>query len=769
MKRTYPLFPWYFGVLAALLGSAWFSWGPAWGGVSEPPKVQLQEAYGKLPLHFIHNQGQVDARVQFYTQGGGGAFFFTREGVALSLARDAGKSNENRTPGQRTPLPRQGPRAVVQLQPVGMRPGVAVVGADPQAGKVNYFIGNDPKKWRTNLATYGAVVYREAYPGIDLKFYGNGRQLEYDLIVRPGADLSRATFRYQGIKGLTITPGGDLAVQLPDGGSLMQKKPVVYQEIAGRRVAREGQFKILENPAPNTYGFEVASYDPRYPLVIDPTLEYATYLGGSFWDVGCGIAVDAVGCAYVTGYTYSIYPPADPPSNADYWYKLFPGLSGVPIPAAATSIIFVTKLSADGTSREYSTFLGGGTNDELFNDDSYGYAIAVDAAAAPCAYVTGGTMSVNFPLKNPYQSTYGGGPWDVIVCKLDGDGVLIYSTFLGGSGLDIGRGIAVQGNDVYVTGKTFSTNFPSANQASGGGGDAFVARLHYDEDATPKLSMVYSTYLGGNGDDAGNGIAVDGAGNAYVAGATNSKNFPATYKAGRTGDYDAFVARFGPTGARQYSVCLGGAKYDCGEAVAVDGSHNAYVTGYTYSTDFPSTGTLQAARAAATQTTGGGSTKLAAASKGGGSQPSTDAFVTKINAGGNGLGYSVRLGGGSNDYGYGIAVDTSGCAYVTGGTLSADFPADLPPNRQRGGRDAFVTKLDSWGTGALFSTYLSGNDDEEGFAIAVDGSGNACVTGYTYSTDFSTPGAFQPTLNQQGSGDPPNDRYDAFVAKISGP
>jgi hypothetical protein len=786
MKRNYSLFPWYFGALAALLGSAWLLWGPAWGAVSEPPKVQLQEAYGKLPLHFIHNQGQVDERVQFYTQGGGYAFFFTREGVVLSLARDAGKSNENRTPGPRTAPGRQGPRAVVQLQPVGLGPGVVVAAADPQAGKVNYFIGNDPKKWHTNIATYGAVVYREAYPGIDLKFYGNGRQLEYDVVVKPGADPGRVKFQYQGIKGLAVTREGDLAIQLPDGGSLTQKKPVVYQEIAGRRVAREGKFKLLDEPAGDTYGFEVAAYDPRYPLVIDPTLEYATYLGGRYWDVGYGIAVDAEGCAYVTGYTYSGNFPLEPTYNAH-------------ITSGITSAIFVTKINKDGTGLDYSTFLGGGTLIDRydngqpineFNDDNYGYAIAVDETG--CAYVTGGTMSANFPTKNEIQA-FRKGYWDAVVFKLSPDGSeLIYSTFLGGSSLDIGRGIAVgiavgnaaNDHDVFVTGKTFSIDFPKKNPSqgnNGGGGDAFVARLHFDESS---LSLVYSTYLGGSGDDAGNGIAVDSAGNAYVAGATNSKNFPTTYKAGQTGDYDAFVTKFSYNNSTQqlslgYSVRLGGSKYDSGEAMAVftdttDSKTYAYVTGYTYSgTGFPTTNTLYSAGVAAAETARV-SAKASSKGKGGGSQTGTDAFVTKINADGKSLGYSLRLGGSNYDYGYGIAVDSSGCAYVTGETSSADFPLVLPLAGNGGGREVFVTKLNPAGSGAFYSTYLRGNDDDVGFAIAVftDNSNPlpktyAYVTGYTYSTDFSTLGAFQKTLNQHQDGEPYyGNFYDAFVAKI---
>ena len=749
MDKDYPLLPRCLGVLVALVGAILLLWGQAYGAVGEPSRVQLQRAYGKLPLHFIPNQGQTDERVKYYTQGGGYAFFFTPEGVVLSLERDRDQLNRDRKPGkdrfsQQLTLPRPGPRAVVQLNPVGMCPGVEPVAADPQGGKVNYFIGNDPKKWRTNLPTYGAVVYREAYPGIDMKFYGNGRQLEYDLVVRPGADPARVKFQYRGIKGLAVTREGDLAIKLPGGECLIQKKPVVYQEIGGQRVAREGKFKILDDPRQFTYGFEVAAYDPKHPLVIDPTLEYSSYLGGGSFDEGCGIAVDSFGCAYVTGYTYS----SDFPSNNDL----------ISDHVNITSAVFVTKINGDGSALLYSTLVGG-------EYDNYSSAIAVDNSG--CAYVAGGTMASNFPLQYSYQSAFRGGYWDAFIFKLNSAGnELVYSTYLGGSGLDIARGLAVQGDYVFVTGKTFSTDFPvksAAQSTISGGGDGFVTRLHFNGSS---LLLIYSTYLGGSGDDAGNGIAVDASGNAYVAGATNSRNFPTTFKAGGTGDYDAFVARFGSNGTRQYSVRLGGSNYDYGEAVAVDGSGNAYVTGYTYSgTGFPTTNALNLGGVGATQTAETSMKKASSANKGGGSRTNIDAFVTKIKYDGHSLLYSVRLGGSNNDYGFGIAVDAADCAYVTGGTSSSDFP--ITPNHiagKGGGRDVFVTKLNPLGNGAVFSTYLPGNDDEEGFAIAVDGFGSAYVTGYTYSTDFCTHNAFQSILNR----DPGNvGVYDAFVTKIS--
>jgi Beta-propeller repeat len=768
MSKDRPLSPCILGAVVALVSSTLLLWGPAWGAVDNQSKVRLQECYGKLPLHFIVNQGQVNARVKYYTQGGGYAFCFSPEGVALNLPGGREGSSRDWTPDKglcrQQPLPRRlAPKTVVQLQPVGIGPGVKLTATEPRRGRVNYFIGNNPEKWRTGIPTYGAVVYTEAYPGIDLKFYGNGRQLEYDLMVRPGADPSRVKFQYQGIEGLTVTREGDLAVRLPNGESLVQKKPVVYQEIAGQRVAREGKFKILENTSRFIYGFEVVAYDPHHLLVIDPALVYSTYLGGSFYDEGSSIAADGLGRAYVTGYTYSI----DPPTITQPLLRLFPELQSQDIPDYANSIVFVTRIKADGKELDYATFLGGGT-ETGFDDDSQGNAIAVDAGYF--AYVAGGTMSANFPTTpGVYQRVFGGGNWDAFVCKLDADGNLLYSTFLGGNGLDIARGIATDrfGN-AYVTGKTFSTNFPATNQSkNGGGGDAFVACL-----STNGKILNYSTYLGGSGDDAGNGIAVDGSGNAYVAGATNSRNFPTTYKAGGTGDYDVFVTKFGFDGTRGYSMRLGGSQYDSAQAVAVDNNGHAYVTGYTYSgTGFPGTRLLQAAGVSASENSGGGK-KVAAAAKGGKSQPTADAFVTRLNLAGNGLDYSVLLGGSKDDVGYGIAVDSSRCAYVTGGTQSVDF---VPPLTaligHGGGRDAFVIKLNSTGTMADFSVSLAGNGDEEGIGIAVDGQGYSYVTGYTYSTNLATvqdPPVLQPFLNNPGgTSNGGTGVYDGFVARIS--
>lgn len=320
--------------------------------------------------------------------------------------------------------------------------------------------------------------------------------------------------------------------------------------------------------------------------------------------------------------------------------------------------------------------------------------------SAGCAYVTGWTAAADFPVEKPLQQ-YGGGQGDAFVFKLNtlGD-TLVYSTFLGGSFLDQGQGIAVKEDTVYVTGLTDSSDYHVSSNPyqshNGGAADCFVAKLSFNG---ASLSLGYSTYLGGSQDDWGNGIAIDSLGNAYVAGETWSRNFPATYKPGSSGSDSAFVAKFNSEGRLQYSVRLGGSKANAGTAVAVDSSRNAYVTGYTNSgTGFPRTNALAA------QATGSSAGKAAAAAKSVGSHINFDAFVTKINPDGKGLVYSVLLGGSNDDYGYGIAVDSSGCAYVTGGTESSDFPLKNQVRERGVGWDAFVTKVNQTGKDLVFST-----------------------------------------------------------------
>jgi hypothetical protein len=460
-------------------------------------------------------------------------------------------------------------------------------------------------------------------------------------------------------------------------------------------------------------GFALGASDPGRPLVIDPVLSYSTYVGGGGEDRGSGIAVDANGNTYVTGYTSSSDFPTTPGA--------FQTTRGGPNAANA----FVTKIAADGSTLLYSTYLGGSRGD-------YGNAIAVDGDGN--AYVTGGTNSTDFPTVNALQPVLAGFG-NAFVTKIAADGsALLYSTYLGGSGYNPGLGIAVdQAGCAYVTGYTDAADFPTVNalQPTYGGmpgnnqqSNAFVAKLAADGSA-----LLYSTYLGGSGDDSGLGIAVDGDGNAYVTGSTSSTDFPTANafqatKGGPSGYFNVFIAKVAADGsALLYSTYLGGSGGDHAASIAVDGEGNAYVTGYTSSSDFPTANAFQP--------------RLRGAA---------NAFVTKVAADGSALLYSTYLGGYAADVGYSIAVDIDGNAYVTGSTNSRNFPtvnALQPALGSPLADNAFVTKVAADGSGLLYSTYLGGSWHDEGHGIAVDGSGNAYVTGYTYSHDFPTANALQ--------------------------
>ena len=534
---------------------------------SQKSTNQILEEYGKIPLSFEQNLGQTDSQVKFLSRGSGYTIFFTPDDVVMSL-RSTSEDSSNQY-------------ITIEMSLIGVNPA-QITGLEKQAGISNYFIGNDPQKWYTDIPNYANIKYTDVYSGIDLVYYGNQQKLEYDFVVAPGADPQNILFEINGADKLILDEGGNLIIETTDG-QLIQHAPIIYQEINGKRQVIDGGYKLEEN----RIGFYISDYDNTLPLVIDPVLVYSTYLGGSNNDGGRAIAVD----------------------------------------------------SSDN------------------------------------AYVTGNTRSTNFPTKNPIQAAHAGGVFDAFVTKINAAGnAHVYSTYLGGSGGDFGFSIAVDSSrNAYVTGETQSTNFPTKNPiqaAHAGGGDTFVTKINAAGNA-----HAYSTYLGGSSDDSGRGIAVDSSGNAYVTGPTGSTNFPTKnpIQAANAGSGDVYVTKINAAGnAHAYSTYLGGSGLEIGSNIAVDSSRNAYVTGETQSTDFPTTNPIQAAHAGGV----------------------FDAFVTKINAAGNAHAYSTYLGGSNNDGGRDIAVDLSGNAYVIGETLSTNFPTTNPIQAALAGdTDSFVLKI----------------------------------------------------------------------------
>ena len=689
-------------------------------------EARVSEAYGKLPLHFEANRGQTHRDVRFLARGAGYSLFLTPTEAVLTLIKPEPLARKRAARGSSRP---RGPvtGVVLRMTLAGANPDPRVTGLEELPGKANYFIGNDTAKWRTDVPTYAKVHYQEVYPGIDLVYYGKQRELEYDFVVRPGADPSAIALRLTGADKVEVDVQGDLVLHTA-AGPIRQQKPFIYQEVGGVRKEIPGGY-VLKGE--QHVGFKVAAHDARRPLVIDPILSYSTYLGGSGEDRSHAIAVDAAGNAYVTGVT--LWP--DFPTTAGAFQTSFGGGFHA----------FVTKLNPTGSALVYSTYLGGNGAEES-------YAIAVDAAGN--AYVTGRTVSPDFPTTaGAFQTTYGDGQ-DAFVTQLDAAGsTLVYSTYLGGDRYDEGNAIAVDpAGNAYVSGLTQSFNFPTtagAFQTRGvGGSNAFVAKLDPAGSA-----LVYCTYLGGSGGTGGGSLAVDASGNVYMEGGTDSIDFPTTTGAFQTtyggGISDGFVAKLDPAGsALVYSTYLGGSGEDSTTGLAIDAGGNAYVTGLTDSTNLPTT-------MGALQTIYGGGIN--------------DAFVAKLDATGSVLVYSTYLGGSGTDYALGIAVDAAGNAFVTGNTNSSDFPTTATAFQTTYGGggccDAFVTQLDAAGSALIYSTYLGGSGNDGGSAIAVDASpgSNAYVTGFTNSGDFpTTAGAFQAS-NARVS----EFVSDAFVAKIT--
>jgi len=671
------------------------------------PQVNITTNLTSRPLAFTENQGQWDDQVKFRADANGATMWFTPGGACYQFTRRI-KVISDGDPLSRGSEPDKVETMMIGVSFVGAYPYPRVVGENLTGYKCNYFIGDDKSKWRTDVPNYRAVVYEDIYPGIDLKYYGNGNQMEYDFIVPPFADYSRIKIRYDGSLSMSVSPAGELAVRTK-WGTVVEQRPVVYQVVNNLRVPVEGEYVLKGD---NCFGFEITGeYDRSLPLVIDPVLTYSTYLGGSSYENLRGVAVDGSGCAYVTGYTASTNFPIQYPYQTDQ----------------GSYDIFVTKLNSSGDGLIYSTYLGGSSNES-------GWDIAVDAMG--CAYVTGGTSSVDFPTVNAYQTDQGGD--DGFVTKLNGSGSgLLFSTYLGGSFGEVCRSIAVDVTGLaYVTGATGSSDFPTQSpyQTDQGGVDVFVTKLTYWG-----TGLSYSTYLGGSGTEFAYGIDVDPSGFAYITGYTGSTDFPTLnpYQ-GDQGNDDVFVTKLSSTGsALVYSTYLGGSGTDIAWDIAIDGSGCAYVAGVTASSNFPTENPFQT------------------------DQTYSDAFVSKLNSSGDGLVYSTYLGGDNDDRVYAIAVDDFGCAYVTGSTMSTDFPVQNPCMTDQDTVDVFVTKLTGSGDSLVYSTYLGGEDHDEGWGIAIDGAtGVAYIGGTTNSSYFPTVNPYQDSLILWGW-------IDGFVARLT--
>ena len=735
-----------------------------------------REQYARLPLSFEANLGQTDPRVKFLSRGGGYTLFLTKSEAALTLHGSKPAGDPPPSGGQSGHAPDKGQQitSILRMELAGANPHAVVSGAGEMPGKVNYFIGNDPKKWHSNIPTYGKVQYRDAYPGVDLTYYGSQGQLEYDFAVSPGADPRSIRLRLRGADKRHVSPRGDLILSTR-AGEVRLRKPEIYQTLPvseNTKLPNKGsKLALTRHPVSGHYvlrrhneiGFEVGAYDHARPLIIDPVLVYSSYLGGSNDEKLSGMDLASGDEMVVTGDTASDDYPTENP------YQSTLGGSGA-------RNVFITELSSDGASLVFSTYLGGSQQDG-------GWGLVVDSSGN--IYVDGFTSSGDFPVtSNAYSGTFtgtAGTTYDVFLSKFDASGSrLLYSSYIGQMdyvAVEDGQ-VGLAANDTgkaYLCGTTNSSTFPITSGALqidfNGVDDGFVTVV--DTTQSGLASLAYSTFLGGSGVDAILNLVIDPSGYIYVTGHTLSKNFPVTagaYQAscvlvsGACSD-DAFVAKINPAGQRSadlvYSTYLGGSGTDHGFSLAVDSSGNIYSTGFTSSADFPtSPGAFQ------TMCGPDGTCESGANQKG---------YVTEISPGGLGssdLIYSTYLSGESLDVPKFLVLDSQNDAYIVGRTTSQQFPVMNPLQAVKAGPsgtannayDGFVTELNPTGTGLVFSTFNGGSNFDSWNAEVLDSLGNLYVGGRTASTDYAaTAGAFQPAHAAVAAG---SAALDAIVAKI---
>ena len=673
--------------------------------------MRAHAGFGKLPLQFERQQDESSQSnpgpgiAWFVARGRGAAIALGSESITLQLQRPASPTAAPRAAAIRMTLP-------------GANPGIEPAGVDPLPGRTHFLVGNDPARWRRNIPQFAKVRYEQVYEGIDLLFYGNPDELEYDFEIAAGADPDLIRLAFEGARRMHVDEEGGLVLETA-AGPLRHRRPHAYQASGGARITVQAAYEISSQ---NTVRFRMGEYDRGRPLVIDPVLAYSTHLGGARTELGHAVAIDDEGCAYITGQAVS---------------PEFPRTPGFPEPNhldGETSYAFITKLNPSGTQIVYSSLLGGA-------DYDIGNAITVDSDGA--AYLVGETRSPDFPATARALQRTLGGERDVFVAKISPDGSsLLYATYLGGEDFDAGNGIVIDpAGSAYITGITVSSDFPTTSNAYqreyASGQDVFAAKLNADGSG-----LIYSTLVGGVGDDRANGIAIDRSGNAYLAGITSTRR--------ASGGADAYCIKLNPNGSEVvYLKLFGGLNAEEATSVVVDEAGNAYLAGVTFSKDFPTTpGVFQ--------------TESKSPLPQFGSIFGYDAFVVKVDPRGENLIFSTLLNGSGSSYGRAIALDPEGNIVVAGFTASEDFPVTagaltLSPHEPQ--FKGFLAKLDPAARQLLYGTRLGGNSLDQIWDMALDGSGSVYVAGFSASTEFPvTEGVVQPD---------PGGALDAFVAKFN--
>ncbi|QPJ62145.1 MAG: DUF5011 domain-containing protein [Candidatus Nitronauta litoralis] len=664
---------------------------------NDSTKLEIAKSFYSQPLRFEKNLGQTAEEVRFFSRGRGYSFFLTpAESVMVLSKRKDQKDPSGLREGFKGRDLGQFETSVIRMRMAGANPSPHITGKEKLKSASHYFVGNKKDNWHREIPHYEKVHFQEVYPGIDLVYYGNQGELEYDFIVKPGSDPNEIILEFKGADALSLNEQGDLILNTPSG-KVIQRAPLAYQVINDEKKTVASRYALESQ---NRVTFQVANFDRDHELVIDPILKFSTYLGGGSSDEAYSIAVGPDDDVYVTGSTRSMdFDTLNEIEGDDVELDIF---------------VFKLETAPFGMNLVYSTYLGGSSFEQ-------GESIAVDSSGN--VFVAGWTDSNDFNTVNPIEGDSGGR--DVFVLKIsENAGVpsLDFSTYLGGSGLDQAESLALdpQGG-IYVAGWTQSGDFDTLNALEGDSGlnDAFVFKL---EETPTGPSLIYSTYLGGSFNDEAYAIAVNPSGDAYVAGRTFSPDFD-TVNTLDTPDLssDFFVFKLEENAGvlnLAYSTYLGGSGAEEMSGIAVDATGGAYVTGYTTSTNL----------------------ELVNPIEGDSGDGTWDAYVFKLQeiAGSPAIAWSTYLGGGAADFAQSIAIDPSGNAFIAGYTLSNDFDLVNEIEGDSAGTDVFIVKLNDSPSGPTrsYSTYLGGDGNDRAFAIAIDSNDDAYIAGWTTSLDY---------------------------------